>query len=108
MAYEPLFETYYARKARHLRAEAGCSIMVAAQGGSMHNRRMNSRSADRSTPRRLACTRCGAGFDCRLDDGCWCADESFRLPMPDAAAEDCLCPACLRAVATAAAGAKPA
>jgi hypothetical protein len=26
-------------------------------------------------------------------------DESYRLPMPEAGAGDCLCPACLRAEA---------
>ncbi|MFN3657475.1 MAG: cysteine-rich CWC family protein [Pseudolabrys sp.] len=50
-------------------------------------------------PRRLACARCGAAFDCRLEGGCWCNDEAFRLPLPTAAAEDCLCPTCLRALA---------
>lgn len=52
-------------------------------------------------PRRLACSRCGAAFDCRLEGGCWCADESFRLPLPTDAAEDCLCPSCLRTLAAA-------
>jgi len=51
------------------------------------------------SPRRLACARCGAAFDCQLGGGCWCAAEPYRLPLPDAAAEDCLCPACLRAAA---------
>jgi len=54
-------------------------------------------------PRRLACARCGAAFDCGcggIDSGCWCMDEGFRLPMPSAAGADCLCPACLRAAAS--------
>jgi len=47
-------------------------------------------------PRRLACARCGAAFDCGSAIGhCWCAEEDFRLPMPGTG-EDCLCPACLR------------
>jgi len=50
-------------------------------------------------PRRLACARCGAAFDCSLGGDCWCAAEPYRLPLPEAAAEDCLCPACLRAAA---------
>ncbi|MBX9777592.1 MAG: hypothetical protein K2Y71_24700 [Xanthobacteraceae bacterium] len=54
-----------------------------------------------SAPRRLACARCGAAFDCRLGGGCWCAAEPYRLPMPAADAEDCLCPACLKAAAAA-------
>ena len=41
-------------------------------------------------PRTLACARCGATFDCNLAGGCWCNDETFRLPMPTAAAADCL------------------
>jgi len=49
--------------------------------------------------RRITCARCGATFDCRPGGGCWCAEEEFRLPLPDAPAEDCLCPACLRAAA---------
>jgi len=49
--------------------------------------------------RRLACARCGAAFDCTLNGECWCTAEPYRLPMPDNAAEDCLCPACLRKAA---------
>jgi hypothetical protein len=51
--------------------------------------------------RRIVCAHCGAPFECRLGGGCWCAAEEFRLPMPECAAEDCLCPACLRANALA-------
>jgi hypothetical protein len=50
--------------------------------------------------RRIACARCGASFDCG-GPACWCADESYRLPMPLDAASTCLCPACLRAKAQA-------
>jgi hypothetical protein len=50
-------------------------------------------------PRTLACARCGATFDCNLAGGCWCNDETFRLPMPTEAAADCLCPTCLRRMA---------
>ncbi|MBX9842302.1 MAG: cysteine-rich CWC family protein [Xanthobacteraceae bacterium] len=49
--------------------------------------------------RSLACKRCGTAFQCGsagADGSCWCMDESYRLPMPDPAAGDCLCPACLR------------
>jgi hypothetical protein len=51
--------------------------------------------------RRVICARCGKGFDCGVNvpAGCWCADESFRLPMPTSVTEDCLCPDCLRAAA---------
>ncbi len=46
--------------------------------------------------RRLACAHCGATFDCGAGtDHCWCAEETYRLPLPKAG-EDCLCPACLR------------
>lgn len=55
-----------------------------------------------STPRRLACARCGAAFDCGLGTDCWCAAEPYRLKLPASAAEDCLCPACLRKAAEAA------
>ena len=51
-------------------------------------------------PRRLACARCGAAFDCALSAECWCTAEPKRLPMPGDAAEDCLCPDCLRKAAT--------
>jgi hypothetical protein len=50
-------------------------------------------------PRRLACARCGAVFECKLGGGGWCAEEGYRLPLPTAPAEDCLCPACLRKAA---------
>jgi hypothetical protein len=56
-------------------------------------------------PRRLACARCGTAFECGSggsDGTCWCVDETYRLPMPADAAEDCMCPACLRAAAAAA------
>jgi hypothetical protein len=53
--------------------------------------------------RRLICARCGAAFDCGLGRDCWCAGFA-RLPMPaPGSVEDCLCPACLRAAASAAA-----
>ena len=50
------------------------------------------------TARRLACARCGTVFACGAGTGdCWCAHEAYRLPLTEAgAAEDCLCPACLR------------
>lgn len=50
-------------------------------------------------PRQLVCARCGTAFACQLGGGCWCDDETFRLPLPTVAAEDCLCPACLRKAA---------
>ncbi len=51
--------------------------------------------------RRLACARCGTAFECGAGTGdCWCAHEDYRLPLTAAgAAEDCLCPACLRKAA---------
>ncbi|MGC1464101.1 MAG: cysteine-rich CWC family protein [Pseudolabrys sp.] len=51
--------------------------------------------------RRLTCAQCGTAFDCGLGGECWCAAEPYRLPLPDTTAEDCLCPACLRARAAA-------
>jgi hypothetical protein len=52
--------------------------------------------------RQKTCARCGTVFGCRSEiGGCWCADEPVYLPMPvpgsPEAAEDCLCPTCLRA-----------
>jgi hypothetical protein len=52
------------------------------------------------TSRRIVCGRCGAAFDCTLDGPCWCAAEPYRLPLPTDTT-DCLCPACLRALAAA-------
>ncbi|MDI1344942.1 MAG: hypothetical protein PSV22_12690 [Pseudolabrys sp.] len=51
--------------------------------------------------RQLACAQCGAVFACNLAGGCWCAEEPYRVPMPETAAQDCLCPACLRKLAAA-------
>ncbi|MGE3148980.1 MAG: cysteine-rich CWC family protein [Pseudorhodoplanes sp.] len=51
-----------------------------------------------SQRRSLACARCGTAFECDPQGGCWCAGESFRLPLPTNG-EDCLCPDCLRALA---------
>jgi hypothetical protein len=56
-------------------------------------------AATPTAPRRLACARCGAAFDCGLSGECWCAAEPYRLPLASAAIEDCLCPACLRQAA---------
>ena len=56
--------------------------------------------------RTIDCERCGATLTCMAGTGapCWCGKESFRLPMPLPAGvgpfADCLCPDCLRAVAT--------
>ncbi|MBI1202076.1 MAG: hypothetical protein GC182_06150 [Rhodopseudomonas sp.] len=56
-----------------------------------------------STPftatRQLTCARCGAAFGCNLAGGCWCDAEPYRLPLPTQAAQDCLCPTCLRQMA---------
>ena len=50
--------------------------------------------------RTLACARCGSVFECQLAGDCWCAAEPYRLPLTtEGAAEDCLCPACLRQAA---------
>jgi hypothetical protein len=55
--------------------------------------------------RRIVCERCGTEFGCGRDgaEGCWCAAEPYRLPMPvpgkAGALSDCLCPNCLRALA---------
>ena len=41
--------------------------------------------------RRLACARCGTAFDCGSDGtgkACWCMDETYRLPMPEASGGD--------------------
>jgi Cysteine-rich CWC len=62
---------------------------------------MTMNSPDMPPPRRLACTRCGAAFDCSLDGGCWCAEEPYRLPLPESGGGDCLCPDCLRRLAAA-------
>lgn len=49
--------------------------------------------------RTLVCERCGVAFGCTRDaNNCWCAEESYRMPMP-AEGSDCLCPDCLRAAA---------
>jgi hypothetical protein len=52
-----------------------------------------------TSPRTVTCARCGAAFECCLSGGCWCDAEPYRLPMPTEAAQDCLCPACLRKAA---------
>jgi len=52
------------------------------------------------------CARCGRSFECGMESGterCWCADLPPLDPIPGQA---CLCPACLRAALTAAAGAR--
>ncbi|HEY0301630.1 MAG TPA: cysteine-rich CWC family protein [Rhizomicrobium sp.] len=59
----------------------------------------------RQPGRTLTCAHCGATFACDLSGGCWCMAEPYRLPLPESlpgtAAQDCLCPACLRKLADA-------
>jgi len=53
-------------------------------------------------PRQITCERCGAGFSCSVNGGCWCGEEPVRLPLPKAGQSrfsDCLGRNCLRAVA---------
>ncbi|HPN06255.1 MAG TPA: cysteine-rich CWC family protein [Hyphomonadaceae bacterium] len=52
--------------------------------------------------RQITCERCGAGFSCSVNGACWCGEEAVRLPLPEAGQSqfnDCLCRACLRAMA---------
>lgn len=66
---------------------------------------MSASPASSNSERTLTCERCGTAFGCTLDaKSCWCADESYRMPMPAQESEkepgkasDCLCPDCLRA-----------
>jgi hypothetical protein len=48
-------------------------------------------------PRRVACARCGAGFECDPDGDCWCMHVDVRLPLPPDAGASCLCAECLQA-----------
>ena len=57
---------------------------------------------DSQPSRRLACAGCGTEFTCNLSGPCWCAEETYRLPMP-LDGSDCLCPDCLRKAAASAA-----
>jgi hypothetical protein len=60
---------------------------------------MTGEPANSNPARVVVCARCGASFGCDLSGECWCAHETFRLPIPTDAASDCLCPVCLRAAA---------
>jgi hypothetical protein len=51
--------------------------------------------------RHLSCAHCGLSFECGLGADCWCAAETYRLPITKIWNEDCLCPACLRKAADA-------
>jgi hypothetical protein len=51
-----------------------------------------------ASSRQIVCSRCGSEFTCALSGPCWCAEETFRLPIPTDG-EDCLCPDCLRKAA---------
>ena len=61
----------------------------------------DARAQPASAARSLVCAQCGVTFGCNLSGECWCMAEPFRLPLPETAAQDCLCPACLRRLATA-------
>jgi hypothetical protein len=45
--------------------------------------------------RLLGCSGCGTEFTCNPTGPCWCAEETFLLPMP-LDGGDCLCADCLR------------
>ena len=48
------------------------------------------------------CLKCGAAFDCGGLLGCWCRDVKLDAAQLSALQEnyaDCLCPACLKAIA---------
>ena len=62
---------------------------------------IGARAQPGGTARSLTCAQCGAVFACDLSSECWCMAEPFRLPLPETAAQDCLCPACLRRQAAA-------
>jgi hypothetical protein len=52
------------------------------------------------------CSKCGAAFDCGGLFGCWCRDITLTEAQLAALRQsyvDCLCPACLKAVAESAA-----
>ena len=68
---------------------------------------INAQTDSRLPSRRLACARCGTAFECGVggrDGGCWCMDETVRMPIPESGSEDCLCPACFRMAAAGPAG----
>jgi len=47
------------------------------------------------------CPQCGVAFECRQEAGCWCAEQPWKVPVPEDRsdpAKGCLCPDCLRAV----------
>jgi hypothetical protein len=71
---------------------------------------MNSIARQRWTPadatRSLTCERCGMAFGCTntgAAGSCWCSEADYRLPVPlppnVGPYADCLCPACMAAVA---------
>ncbi|MEI9922345.1 MAG: hypothetical protein WDN50_01045 [Bradyrhizobium sp.] len=62
------------------------------------NARLESTSLENAPARRLACSGCGTEFTCNVGGSCWCAEETFILPMP-ADGGDCLCRDCLRKAA---------
>nr|WP_146690171.1 hypothetical protein [Bradyrhizobium canariense] len=62
---------------------------------------MTNQSANTDS-RRIVCSGCGTEFTCSPAGPCWCADESFRLPMP-VDGGDCLCRDCLQQAAAQAA-----
>ncbi|HEY1748003.1 MAG TPA: cysteine-rich CWC family protein [Xanthobacteraceae bacterium] len=66
----------------------------------------------KAPPRLVVCENCGGEFGCSRDDigECWCAKESYRLPLPPETTrfKDCLCPQCLRKVETQSAAKKAA
>ena len=48
------------------------------------------------------CPRCGAGFSCQQEAGCWCASVRVEPPLLAelrARYADCLCEGCLRELA---------
>ena len=49
-----------------------------------------------------SCSKCGTAFDCGGLFGCWCSEVTLTQAQLAAMREryaDCLCPACLKAIA---------
>jgi len=90
-----------------VRIRAGCKELRTSDSGCSRAFATRHRIPTMSEPppsssRRLVCARCGTAFECKPGGDCWCAAEPYRLPLSAAgAAEDCLCPACLRQAAAA-------
>src|SRR5690606_3410899 len=70
------------RTVRHERRTGGCERRTGGCERRTGRRDVTPEGANVPNARRVTCARCATPFPCTLDGGCWCAAETYRMPVP--------------------------